>query len=738
MNIENPNRFNKWMIALTIVILPITSLGNSLKDSLELVLQNIEEGTEKYLNVRSDLNYQLLVSSDSTTKASMEEVLSLAEQYNSDYELIRAYRNLGLYYYYRESDFDKSLSFHEKAHELSIKIRNVRSRALDHLNSSMCYTQLGEISIAISNLKEGLLLVEGDTSLEHIQAILLNNLAAVYATSSPIESIEFKFKALTIAEKNKDFNGITLLNTNISSAYLSLEEYDKGVFYAQKALNIFNSKQFVHKEIEGRALNLLANNFLKLNNIDSALHYYNIAIDHNTINQNSELLTEDYIGIGRILILQDQKKEGVEFLEKALELSEKDNNIRVMKSALYQLSNYHYKHLNLEKALSYINRGIDIAYKLKDYSHLAKANLLQHNIYLKKQDFKKALASFKIHSQFNDSTAFDLKSKELGLLEADFNFRHERQKKAQELQIQKTQYDTKIKLQKQQTKWVAIVLLLFVLISIMLFFIYKNMRKRKNELSLINTKLTISNNKVNEQKKKLEILINELEESNENLKNFTHIIAHDIEAPIRTISSFAQILEHKYKDIVVAEDKTLFDYLIKGCKNISEMIKNLLTFSTLTKNLPQSESLNIKNVISEVQDDLSVLIDEQNNALNIQLQSDLPNITAHHSLMYQLFLNLISNSIKYSKTDGPINVQLAYKMLPDENVEICFSDNGIGIPLKQQKEIFKPFVRLHNNKDIEGNGIGLATCKKIIEFYNGKIWVESDQMGTKFYFTLPR
>lgn len=253
----------------------------------------------------------------------------------------------------------------------------------------------------------------------------------------------------------------------------------------------------------------------------------------------------------------------------------------------------------------------------------------------------------------------------------------------------------------------------------------------KNENLRVLNEEVIKINEINTRQNKL------LEEVNENLSNFAHVAAHDLKAPLRTITSFTGILSRKYREKMTPKDKELQDLITSGCADLSNIIDNLLEFSKVSK----GEQLTFQVV------DLNELIDKSINLLQqnieesgttIYVHEDLPKVKGVRELLQNLFLNLLSNAIKFRKPDHAPTIHINYEIQENELVEISIKDDGIGIEEEYLQEIFQLFRKLNDSSTYEGSGIGLATSKKIIEKHGGRIGVESEYgKGAEFKFTIP-
>ncbi|KXX71343.1 ATP-binding protein [Flammeovirga sp. SJP92] len=227
---------------------------------------------------------------------------------------------------------------------------------------------------------------------------------------------------------------------------------------------------------------------------------------------------------------------------------------------------------------------------------------------------------------------------------------------------------------------------------------------------------------------------NEIEDKNKELEHFAYICSHDLSEPLRTIDGFIRIIKEE-SDLTNKKLNTYFSYVEAANQRMNIMIISLLEFAKL-KNKNEFHIFNVYNIIGEVKIDLYQLISEKNAI--IEFSNNLPNIIGLPTQVKQVFQNLIINGLKYQSPFTQPIIKISYKSTP-EYWEFCVADNGIGIKVRDQKKIFQIFTRLHLKSDFQGDGIGLAFCKKIVEIHQGKIWVESIyQQGSKFYFTIKK
>lgn len=223
-----------------------------------------------------------------------------------------------------------------------------------------------------------------------------------------------------------------------------------------------------------------------------------------------------------------------------------------------------------------------------------------------------------------------------------------------------------------------------------------------------------------------------LEETNIQLEHFAYIASHDLNEPLRTVSSFVDIIKEEYEETLNEDLDTYFSFINDALTRMRLMIDGLLNYSRIGKS-GDFQVVDMNILLSEVKKDLEVLIKQKNVIIK---GYKLPEIYCLELEIRQLFQNLITNAIKFQHLDVAPVIEVTSKE-KRHYWQFCVSDNGIGISSEMQHKIFNIFTKLHLQTDYEGHGIGLAFCKKIVEIHQGKIWVESEpHQGSRFYFTI--
>lgn len=232
---------------------------------------------------------------------------------------------------------------------------------------------------------------------------------------------------------------------------------------------------------------------------------------------------------------------------------------------------------------------------------------------------------------------------------------------------------------------------------------------------------------------KLKSTLVDLEASNNELKQLTYVASHDMQEPLRVVHSYTQLIARRYSDKLDADGQTYIRFATEGANRMQTLISDLLSYLRVTMFEKPLTKINANHCLSDALTDLQPEIEKTGAEINYE---KLPEVMADASQLTMVFTNLISNGLKFCTRKPHIYI----KVTSDKN-NLIFSvqDNGIGIPKEYLDQIFIIFKRLYPRDKYPGTGIGLSTCKKIIERFGGKIWVNSEvDKGSTFYFSLPK
>ncbi len=237
-----------------------------------------------------------------------------------------------------------------------------------------------------------------------------------------------------------------------------------------------------------------------------------------------------------------------------------------------------------------------------------------------------------------------------------------------------------------------------------------------------------------ELEKQVEVRTRELAESNKQLESFSFSISHDLRAPLRAIDGFSQILLNEHASSLLPEGKRVLELVVKNSKHMAQLIEDLLAFSRLGRQEVVGCELNMNEMAREVYRDLTTppgprLIDFT--------VAPLPNAMGDHSMVRQVWVNLIENAIKFTSHTNPAVIEVGATRGERENTYFV-KDNGAGFDPRFTGKLFQVFQRLHGSSQFSGTGVGLAIVHRIIQKHGGRVWAESrPDQGAQFFFTLP-
>ncbi|MFF5534678.1 CHASE3 domain-containing protein [Streptomyces cinerochromogenes] len=241
----------------------------------------------------------------------------------------------------------------------------------------------------------------------------------------------------------------------------------------------------------------------------------------------------------------------------------------------------------------------------------------------------------------------------------------------------------------------------------------------------------------------------ELRRSNAELEQFAYVASHDLQEPLRKVASFCQLLEKRYGDKLDERGTQYIAFAVDGAKRMQTLINDLLTFSRVGRVNDAHVPVSLGQTLDKAVANLTAAAEESGAV--IRRPAELPEITGDPMLLVMLWQNLIGNAIKFRHPDRAPHIEITCERDPDagpgpgpdgdagsETWRLCVTDNGIGIPEQFTEKVFVIFQRLHGRDAYSGTGIGLALCKKIVEFHGGRIWIDATHTGgTRFCFTLP-
>lgn len=232
----------------------------------------------------------------------------------------------------------------------------------------------------------------------------------------------------------------------------------------------------------------------------------------------------------------------------------------------------------------------------------------------------------------------------------------------------------------------------------------------------------------------LEARAEALARSNADLEQFAYVASHDLQEPLRMVSSFTQLLARRYKGRLDEDADEFIRYASQGAETMQAMIRDLLAYARLSASAPSPRPVALDTALDAALANLRAALEEVRPELR---REALPTVLGEPGQLTQLFQNLVGNALKFRVPHRPPEISVGARR-EGESWHCWVQDNGIGLDSRHAQQIFTIFQRLHGREEFPGSGIGLAFCKRIVERHGGRIWVESTPgLGATFHFTLP-
>ncbi|MEL7021378.1 MAG: ATP-binding protein [Bacteroidota bacterium] len=493
--------------------------------------------------------------------------------------------------------------------------------------------------------------------------------------------------ALAAYTELSDADGRIQTLSKLGRTYGALRDYKKSLQFGLEALGL--AQQLKDDFLQTSINTSLGTAYLNLGELGDALKYYRVALDYAEELENDRLIVQVAGKLGDTYHALCNEPKAAEYYKKAIDLAQDIDNKNVHRDLYQSLYEYHDEYGRTDMA----------------YAYLKKLTQIKEELYSEERT-----------RQFiNNQIRYQTATKE----------EENKRLKANELEHQVIISNQRIQ---------NYVLTFFIILALLAtYFLYNAFRQKKaynQELQNEVKKQTLSLEKSNE-----ELLASnkQLEQSNNELERFAYIASHDLKSPLRNIISFLNLIQRKMRKY---DDEDLKEYLrfaTDNAKQMNQLIADVLEFSRIQHVESEKQPVDLNESLILVMQNVQELMEEKHAIVE---SHSLPVVQANSVHVLQLFQNLVGNGIKYNENPNP-KVFIRHRSEADHYV-FSITDNGIGIEPEFHEKIFQMFKRLHTGKEYSGTGIGLAVCKKIINNWGGKIWLESDPgEGTTFYFTIP-
>ena len=587
-------------------------------------------------------------------------------------------------------EFSKSINFTEGIIESNISLGNL------YWHKSDFKTALEYLNIALKNNKI--------LQKQQYQADIYKGFGNCYLRIGFIDkALNYYFQSLDIYKVLNDRDSYGSICNNIGVAYKDKGEFEQALAYYLKSLDI---------KKDSDDANGIANIYVNIGILyyhqeeyDKSLKYLEKVLDINSNQLTDVVLSNIHNNIGQVCVELKDYKKALEHIHIALTINIKSDNKNSVSHSYQEIGRIMQLKGQYNAALNNFEKALEISREINSLSNEASCLYLLGGLCHKIEDYDTAekylLKSCEINEQLNIKPAL------ISVCELLADIYHDTDRFSESSVYMKRMLKLQEELSNEEKS--------------------KLLAEMQARFELQQRDSVIENLNV-----KQELLLKAKQE----LELFAGKAAHDLKEPLRMMSSFSSLLVRKYGNQLDDTGQEFVNHIHEGAKRMEKLLTGMLTFAKSGANPEDSINVNLNDILYIVKSNLKLKISE--NQANITY-SNLPVVKAANVAMIQLFQNLIANALKFKKPDAIPHIQIETTSHNDNFYQISIKDNGIGISKEQQHKVFIIFQRLHAREAYEGSGIGLATCKKIVECLGGKIWLESEEgKETTFFFLLPK
>lgn len=469
----------------------------------------------------------------------------------------------------------------------------------------------------------------------------------------------------------------------------------------------------------------------KRNEFQAAQNAYEQGLTEATKLHYPALRATSFLGLGELEYLQQNRVNAKSYFEKALQLAQSAKRSQLIADASTQLGVIALDNNQFDIALEYCDRAYDLAVskslrqiQLESCDCLREAHERQGHwetalILLKDYNRLELEANEEQVRRSVSAQRFQEKLQNIAIEQAA---ERDRLLSVQE----RTQQD--LLNERRHNRLLAYFLSTALVFAGAIYWFYRRNRQKNHELNRLNKQLYSTN-------AQLAVANETLAENNQALDRFAAVAAHDLKGPLRSIQSFSSLLAKLLGDRAKAQEQECLNFISSSSDRLAILLDDLLSFSRLGKQMEAPKPVDLETTVAAVMENLHQDIEQKQATISF---AGLPTVLAKDSLMVLLFQNLISNSLKFTKAETAPQIQIRSENTSNNRTRISVQDNGIGIPETHQEKVFELFTRLHSTQTFEGSGVGLATCRKIVQHYDGTIGIESkEEEGTTVWLELP-
>lgn len=616
-----------------------------------------------------------------------------------------------------ESNYNEALPLYKQILPLSQRTNNTKLWLKTHLSIGELHYYKGDNEKALQALEPVFL----DQNLENTfpktygKAARIQGMCYVFM-GNYTKAYQLQIQALNIFSRLDDSLKIAMVNYDIGNTYFYQEQYKAALGYFEKARKIYASKGNTSGLLRSNAA--LGSVYGYFDDFDKALEFNQLALNSAKQSGNKLNISWTSLNVGANYYSKKDYTRALVHLEEGLQISQ-DRGDDLLTSNIMAVMGRVYAGLNnYTVAIKYFHQALDIAKNNNDKSNIREIYKWFAEMYYEKGDLENYHSYTNQFINLKDSLYNEEVMFQMNNLKKDFEIQNTKREK--EIALLKKNEEIDFWKKSGAIGMIVLALLVMSLILILMFNRNKNQKALNQLLARKNEEILLQNQR--------------LETSNRDLEQFAHIISHDLKEPLRNISGFTALLKRRCRQYQDPEASEYMEFVFRSVRQMNYLLNDLLDYAKLNAQNKEKEKVDCNKLVVDVIDVLQHRINEENVKISV---TPLPVLMANSTQLIQVFQNLISNAIKFRKTQQPL-IHIQYQESENQHI-FSVSDNGIGIEEQYFDKIFVPFQRLHNRAEYEGSGIGLSTCKKIIEEHGGKIWVQSSLgKGSIFYFSLPK
>jgi len=585
-------------------------------------------------------------------------------------------------------------------------------------NVGCAYSEINEAELANKNFFDAADLAIRVNDQRYLSK-LYNNIGLTYGNVQEYDnSIEYHLKSLKIKEERNDSLGISISYTNIGAVYYNIKAYKKAKDFFEKSFNL--SMEIGDTEGIAFGYTNIADVLFAEGNPEQALGYYHKYLEMVTDMKFNHSILYGHKKIGEIHVKLNNLQKAIPHIRTAYNMAVEYNytweltNICLLYSDLKkQMGDYQEALKYAKEALQYIPNSSSKKKLAKIHQALSDINEILGNTSV-------ALYHLKIHRIEQDSASQKENMKSFAEMEAKYQV----QIKETENSHLKQEQVLNEKIITQRTLLAVLSLVSVLFLVVLVYWLYQK-KEIKDRLNIL------LENKVAERTKHLSKLNIKLEQANEELERFFYITSHDLKEPLRSIMSFSNLAKRRIAEKKYDSVSEYLSFVEQGTTQMGTLLQGIIGFLSISKN-EKYELILFDKILENTKVELSPILEKTKPDFHFDLQESINRVLFPEPLLL-VFKHIIENGLKFNQSETPI-VEIGFK----ENLDryyFTIKDNGIGISLEYQQQIFQMFKRLHPRDKYSGSGIGLSICRKIIKKLDGNINVKNSRTeGTTFEF----